>query len=236
MKIAIMQPYFFPYIGYFSLIKHTDRFILLDTVQFIRHGWIERNRILKQDDGWLYIKVPLLKKHRKDLIMNIGINNGEEWKRKIISQLEPYKRKAPNYFKVIEIINEIFDKEYENIVDLNFEILKRICNYLEIKNEISIFSKMNLIIGNPMAADEWALNICKSLGNVSEYWNPPGGQSFFNKEKYDQTNIKLKFQKVSLCPYDQNTDFFESGLSIIDVMMFNSVQEINIMLDEYILN
>lgn len=233
MKLAIMQPYFFPYVGYFSLIKHTDSFILLDNVQFIRHGWIERNRILKQDGGWLYIKVPLLKKHREDLIMHTIIDNNQEWRRKIIAQLQPYKKVAPNYFKVMTIINEIFEKKYESIVDLNLEILKNICIYLKINNEIKVFSKMNIIIEKTTAPDEWALNICKSLGNVTEYWNPSGGQSFFNKIKYDQQNIELRFQQNSLKSYNQMAKNFEVGLSIIDAMMFNTVDEINIMLDDF---
>jgi hypothetical protein len=233
MKVAIMQPYFLPYIGYFSLIKHTDSFILFDTVQFIRHGWIERNRILKQNEGWLYIKVPLLNKRREDLIKDINIDNTLEWKNKILAQLVPYKKIAPNYFIVIDIINNIFEKDYETIVDLNLEIIKCICHYLKIDKDIKVFSKMNLIIEKPNSPDEWALNICKSIGDVTEYWNPPGGQSFFDKKKYDNANIELKFQSVHLKPYNQKRDNFEIGLSIIDVMMFKSSEEINIMLDEF---
>lgn len=233
MKTSIMQPYFFPYIGYFSLIKHTDSFVLFDTVQFIRHGWIERNRILKQNEGWLYIKVPLLNKRREDLIKDVYIDNTIDWKRKIIAQLQPYKKIAPNYFIVIDIINNIFEKDYETIVDLNLEIIKSVCHYLKIDKNIKVFSKMNLVIEEPKSPDEWALNICKSLGNVTEYWNPPGGQSFFDKKKYDNSNIELKFQSVHLTPYNQKRDDFENGLSIIDVMMFQSSEEINIMLDEF---
>lgn len=233
MKVAIMQPYFFPYIGYFSLIKHTDSFILFDAVQFIRHGWIERNRILKQNEGWLYIKVPLLNKHRENLIKDVVIDNNLDWKNKILAQLVPYKKIAPNYFIVIDIINNIFEKDYESIVDLNLAVIKSVCGYLKIDSDIKVFSKMDLVIEEPMAPDEWALNICKSLGNVTEYWNPPGGQSFFDKKKYDNSNIELKFQSVHLTPYNQKRDDFENGLSIIDVMMFKSSEEINVMLDEF---
>ncbi len=94
MKVAIMQPYFMPYIGYISLIKHSDVFILFDPVQFIRHGWIERNRILKQNEGWLYIQVPLLKSGRDTLIQDCLIDNSKDWKNKILSQLQIYKKKS----------------------------------------------------------------------------------------------------------------------------------------------
>lgn len=85
MKAAIMQPYFFPYLGYYSLIKHSDKWILFDVVQFIRHGWIERNRILKPGEGWQYVKVPLEKHNRSTLIKDIKIKNQEPWRELILS-------------------------------------------------------------------------------------------------------------------------------------------------------
>lgn len=233
MKLAIMQPYFLPYLGYFSLIKHTDEFILFDTVQFIRHGWIERNRILKPSNGWQYIMVPLKKHSRETLIKDIEINNDQQWKEKILAQLQHYKKQAPYFSNVIDILNEIFSKEYATIVDLNLASLKTVCNYLGIITPIQVFSLMNIDIEPANAPDEWALNICKALGNVDEYWNPPGGQSFFDKKKYENAGINLKFHSAILTDYDQKRNVFEPGLSILDVMMFNSVEEINKMLDNY---
>jgi len=233
MKLAIMQPYFLPYLGYFSLIKHTDEFILFDTVQFIRHGWIERNRILKPSNGWQYIMVPLKKHSRETLIKDIEINNDQQWKEKILAQLQHYKKQAPYFSNVIDILNEIFSKEYATIVDLNLASLKTVCNYLGINTPIQVFSLMNIDIEPANAPDEWALNICKALGNVDEYWNPPGGQSFFDRKKYENAGINLKFHSAILTDYDQKRNVFEPGLSIIDVMMFNSVDEINKMLDNY---
>ena len=234
MKAGIMQPYFLPYLGYFSLIKHTDKFILLDTVQFIRHGWIERNRILKPDNGWQYIQVPLVKPGGRDtLIKNLIINNKENWKNKILSQLQHYKKKAPNYNQVIQLLNDIFSDNFEDIVSLNQRSLKKICSFLEFERNIEVFSKMNLQIEEVNAPDEWALNICKALGVTDEYWNPPGGKSFFDKTKYQRENIELKFHSINLYEYNQNRSQFENGLSIIDVLMFNSIEEVRKMLDDY---
>jgi hypothetical protein len=114
-----MQPYFFPYLGYFSLIQNTDKWIVFDEVQFIRHGWIERNRILKPGDGWQYISVPLEKHSRETLIKEIKIRNSEDWKGKILRQLEHYKKIAPYYSDVIEFLNIVFKIETTNIVKLN---------------------------------------------------------------------------------------------------------------------
>ena len=233
MKIGIMQPYFMPYLGYISLIKHTDKFILFDTVQFIRHGWIERNRIMKPDEGWQYVQVPLVKFSQDTLIKDVLINNSIDWKWKMLAQLQHYKKKAPNYFVTIQLLEDIFSSNFEDIVSLNQLVLKKICLYLGMNKNIEIFSRMNLKIEEAKAPDEWALNICKSIGGATEYWNPPGGESFFDKSKYDRENIMLKFQKINLIEYNQKRTAFEAGLSIIDVLMFNSVEEINQMLDNY---
>ena len=141
-----MQPYFFPYMGYISLIKIADEFILFDTPQYIRHGWIERNRILKLDGDTLYIKAPLKKHRRETAIKDIVINNDINWKNKIKAQLDSYKKKAPYFQQVIGIFDQIFKKEYTSIVDLNFNILRTICDYLEIKTPIKIWSEMGIEI------------------------------------------------------------------------------------------
>ena len=232
MKLAVMQPYFCPYIGYFSLIKHTDEFILFDIVQFIRHGWIERNRVLKQTGGTVYIQVPLVKHSRDTLIKDIQIRNTEDWKSKIRAQLSFYKKGNRYYKSVIEVIESVFKNEYANIVQLNKDMLIAICKYLNIDSKIQIFSEMNLKIEKAQEPDEWALNICKTYG-ADEYWNPPGGKTFFDKTKYKDSNIELKFQQLKMPEYKQMTSNFEAGLSIIDVMMFNSPKNISNMLNDY---
>lgn len=232
-RVAIMQPYFFPYLGYFSLIKHTDQFILFDPVQFIRHGWIERNRILKQGEGWLYIKVPLVKHERDTLIKDIHIDNAQNWQQTILAQLQTYKKIAPYYEDVVGIVNRVFEKQTDSIVELNKKCLEEICSYLNIKINLQVFSEMNLQLAHVDAPDEWALNICKALEGDVEYWNPPGGEEFFDRKKYEEANIPLRFQKVELKPYDQHRETFEAGLSIIDVLMFNSREEVGNMLDSY---
>ncbi len=232
-KIAIMQPYFLPYLGYISLIKHSDEFILFDTVQFIRHGWIERNRVLKQNEGWLYIQVPLEKFSRETLIKDVNINNETDWKKKILSQLVIYKKVAPNYYKVNNLLNEVFEKKYDSIVQLNKDLLEKISAYLGFPRTLPVFSEMNLEIDEAKMPDEWALNICKKLGNDITYINPIGGLDFFDREKYSNNNIKIYFQKMHLESYHQKRNPFEPGLSIIDVMMFNDIEEINRMLDNF---
>ncbi len=236
MTLGIMQPYFMPYIGYISLIKHTDRFILFDTVQFIRHGWIERNRMLKQNEGWQYIQVPLIKQDGRDtLIKDIKINNKEEWKRKILAQIQHYKKVAPYYRRVVALLEDIFTNDFEDITTLNKASLECICKYLGFERKLEVFSQMHLDIDVVNAPDEWALNICKAIDGVTGYINPIGGLSFFDRNKYENAGIKISFQQMEITEYSQKRDMFEPGLSILDVMMWNDVDEINRMLDKYTL-
>ena len=243
MKAGIMQPYLFPYLGYFSIIKHTDIYILSDEVQYSHHAWVGRNRILKPNEGWQYINVPLIKNKRLVQIKEVLINNSFDWKSKILAQLYHYKKIAPYYDDTIQLINNIFSKEYNTIAEFNIESIKIICGYLDFSAKIGVFSEMNLQIDKPSASDEWSLNICKALNyslnksiikdTINEYWNAPGGIVFYDESKYSNNGIKLRFLKNCLTPYDQGRKVFEPGLSIIDVLMFNSIEETNLMLGQY---
>lgn len=231
MKLAIMQPYFFPYLGYYSLIKHTDKFIVFDSVQYIRHGWIARNRILKPNSGWTYIIVPLKKHSQKSKINEVRIINDTDWQEKIFRQLEYYKKKAVYYHNVIEVLRECLKVNFDNIALLNTHILKITCNYLGLKFDYQIFSQMDLKIGEINTYSDWPINISKIL-MAEEYYNPIGGIKLFDKDEFNNAGIKLNFIKNSLNEYDQGNYTFESGLSIIDVMMFNSPNAIRQMLDQ----
>lgn len=234
MKTAIMQPYFFPYIGYFQLINEVDKFILFDTPQFIRHGWIERNNVLKLDGDKLYIKVPLYKHNRDSTINNVKINNEINWKHKILAQLVHYKKKAPHYESTIAIINRCFKIETESITKLNFFILKELCGVLDINTPIYIWSDMNIEIDKVSASDEWALQICKAI-EAEEYINPIGGELFFDKNKYKLNSIHLKFLESKPLIYKQFNNDFIPYLSIIDLLMFCSIEEIKLMMNSFIL-
>lgn len=233
MKLAIMQPYFFPYIGYFSLIKHTDRFIILDQVHFKKHGWISRNRIRKDNNDWIYIIVPLKKKSQNTLIKDIFIDNEKNWKQRILGQLNVYKKVAPFFFEVTSVVKKLFENEYNDIVSLNKDSLMLVCDYLNIQADIEIFSQMNLEIEKPDTPDEWPLNISKDIGNVKEYWNPPGGMDLYNNDKFLRENIKLIFQQMNIEINSNEKVPYRTDLSIIEVMMFNSVEKINEILDNF---
>ena len=222
------------------MIKHSDFFILSDNVQMIKRGWIERNRILKAElnlngkDRWMYIKVPL-KSHSFDtIIKDIEINNEIDWRDKIFKDLLHYKKKSPFYNETIEVVKKSLDISTNSIVDINKSALLNVCDYLGLTINLGIFTQMNIIIPEVKAPDEWALYACKALG-FDEYVNPPGGIEIYDTKKYKAQNISIKFLKCNLPFYSQRRgpENFENGLSIIDVMMFNSPDRIMEMLDDY---
>lgn len=210
MKIGIMQPYFLPYLGYFSLIKATDFWVVFDEVQFIRHGWVERNRVLNSSDGWQYIKVPLVKAPRETKIKDTKIRN-EDWTSKILAQLTCYKRKAPYYNDVIDLLNRIFQMDTDDITTLNTAALKEICSYLGLPFNYRVFSQSGIVIEGDISPGEWALNISRHF-KADEYINPYGGEEIFDKQQYAGAGIKIRFLQNNLTPYNQrrvslNPDF-----------------------------
>lgn len=225
MKLAIMQPYFFPYLGYYSLIAKTDQFVLLDTAQFMRHGWIERNRVLKPSEGWQYIAVPLEKHQLGTAIRDVRIRHAEDWKSRIYRQLEHYRKRSPFYKEALEVIKEAIEVDVDTIVDLNANVLNVTCQYIGLKADIKTWSFMDLPIAEVAHAGQWALNISHSLG-AKEYINPVGGMSIFDPVEFDAKNIKLTFLGNNCTPYSQRRSSFEAGLSIIDAMMFNQPSQI----------
>lgn len=234
MKLGIMQPYFYPYLGYYSLIKNTDKWIVFDTVQYIEHGWINRNRIIHPNKPEaMYITVPVQKHSRDTIIKDILIENPAACREKILGQLiSSYKKRAPYFKQVIAMVDEALSQEITDITSLNVFTLKQVCEYLEISFNYEIFSTMNLDILPVHDAGEWALNISHAL-QADEYINPPGGMGLFDRKKFDNFNIELSFLKINLTPYNQKKASFIEGLSIIDVMMFNSPKTILKMLDDF---
>ncbi|RDY23169.1 glycine transferase [Romboutsia maritimum] len=232
MKVGIMQPYFFPYLGYFQLINYVDKWIFFDDVQYIYHGWINRNRIIHPKKGWQYIILPLKKHSRGDLIKDIKVNNDQRWKDELLGKLTIYKKRAPNYNEAIDVIQKSINIDTDNITQLNAYIISTICNYLDINFEYEISSKCDFDYSNVSDSGEWALRICEQV-NAYEYVNPYGGIDLFDKNKFEESNIQLKFMKMNDLKYPQRRNSFESNLSIIDVMMFNSKEKIKEMLELY---
>jgi hypothetical protein len=232
MRIAIMQPYFFRYLGQFQLIHLTDRFILCDDVQYIRHGWINRNRILTGNGEYQYIIVPLASHSSKTPIKQIQLAGGSGWKETILRQLACYRKKAPYFERVYQLLTECLSPDETNITKLNGNCLQAVCEYIGLPFTLEISSELGLDYTNVHTTGDWALRICEQLG-ATAYFNPPGGIELYDKEIFHRHNIQLHFVKPVLKPYSQFNNSFLPGLSVIDIMMFNDPSAIKEMLNDY---
>jgi WbqC-like protein family len=223
MKIALMQPYFFPYVGYFQLIAAVDRFVLFDDAQYMKGGWINRNRILKPHGGPQYINLPVIKHGSRAPIKEIRAKGGYDWKALVLRQLEHYRKKAPFFHSVIGLLEECFAFDEVCVTQLNGHYLRAICAYVGLPFQIEVSSKLQLNYDEVATADDWTLAVSRGLG-ATEFVNPIGGAKLFEENKFTRHDIKLTFLRAQLPEYDQRMGTFEPALSIIDVLMFNDRQ------------
>jgi len=232
MKVAIMQPYFFPYIGYWQLIHAADTFVSFDDAQYMRHGWINRNRILKPGGGWQYFLVPLKKHAVNESIINVYAHPEKKWKELIIAQLAHYKKKARYFAETNKMVSEILFNTTENsIAAINIAAINGVSSYLGLGKPVISSSEQDFDYSDVGDAGEWALRIAEQLG-ASEYINPAAGRELFSREKFRAANVKLSFLTPDAINYSQQCDF-EPSLSIIDVLMFNGVDGTKRLLEDY---
>ncbi len=224
-KLAIMQPYFFPYVGYFQLINYADTFVLFDVVQYKRHAWINRNKVLRQEEGWDYVTLPLKKHGRDTLIKDIKLSNNKDWRQAVLGRLAHYKKTAPYYKDVVDLVNHCFAMDDPAFVPLLQQCLQGTCNYIGVPHDIRILSEdqpnATYDVTHP---GEWALEVSKHY-KAKEYINPLGGAELFDIEQFNKSGIEFALLEPVIDEYDQHRAPFIGGLSILDVLMFNSPKE-----------
>lgn len=233
MILASHQPYFFPYLGYFSLISAVDSFVFFDITQFNRKSWMTRNRILKPTlDDCQYIRIGIIRPEFKAMFPDCKINPRLKWETKLIAQLEHYKRIAPYYEEIISFLKQLLMKKEELVVDFNINSTKAIARLLKIDTSFFQFSKMKDSVEKADKGCYWGLNFCRSLG-ADTYINAPGGEKLYPKHDYKNAGITLGFIQHKLYPYSQSNNMFIQKLSIIDVLMFNGIERTSEMVHDY---
>ena len=226
-----MQPYFMPYIGYFQLINAVDKFVIFDDVNYINKGWINRNNILVNGKANLFA-IPLKEASQNKLINEIFIVDEAKWKPKLLKTIEMSYKKAPFFKEIYPLVEEIVNRGDSKISDYNYHTITRISEYLDIKTEIvSTSAKYN---NQNLKAQNRIIDICLKEG-ASTYVNPIGGTELYNKQAFIEKNMEMYFIKSNEVKYRQFANEFVPWLSILDVMMFNSIQTIKGFLEQYIL-
>ncbi len=222
MKLAIMQPYLFPYIGYFQLINAVDKFVVYDDVNFIKQGWINRNYILLNGQKFLF-SIPIKHISSYRLISETKINRVifRKQKKKLIKTINQFYNKSPFFKFVFPIFQEVLNTKSDLIVDFAFKSIVLTMKYLGIETFMQKSSK-TYNDRNLSAADR-VIDICK-IEKADCYINPQGGMNLYKKEDFLKDKIDLKFLKTN-----ENL----SKLSILHYLMNYSVSDIQSYLKEF---
>jgi len=233
----MMQPYLFPYLGYFALIEATDRWVVFDTPQYIRRGWVNRNRVLSSGAaGWKHICVPVSKASRETPIRNIRIADRSSLSINITNSLTDYKHwGAPFYNETQELIRSCLSIDTNDLTQLLVHCLKCTCEHIDLVFDPCLYSNLNVESpGDPHPGD-WARLTAIHM-NASEYINPLGGRELFSLAAFEAAGIKLSILKHCLPEYPQGPHKFQQGLSIIDVLMWNGRSLTRKLVSNYELN
>lgn len=233
MTLAIMQPYLFPYIGYFQLIHAADKFVFYDDVNFIKQGWINRNRILQQGNP-VYFTLPVKNISSFNKICDTETDNRSYglWRNKFLKTLQYNYSKAPFYQDTFALVESCLAPEAVPVSDFAKKSIRATAGYLGISTEIVDTSA---VYGNAnLSAQQRVIDICKKE-NASMYINVSGGTELYDASDFSAAGIELDFIKSKPVVYKQFDNAFCPGLSIIDIMMFCSKEETKNFLKEYIL-
>ncbi len=228
MRVGIMQPYFFPYIGYFQLIAAVDLFIVYDNIKYTKKGWINRNRMLQNGRDVMF-SLPL--KNASDYLEVRERELASDFNRdKLLNQFKEAYRRAPYFKDIFPLVEQIVLYKDANLFRFLYHSIIRICQHLEITTEIRISSDID--IDHDLKNQDKVLALCSAVG-ATTYVNAIGGIELYSKETFRKSGIELNFIKSKPFEYPQLIESFIPWLSIIDVMMFNSLNVIKSRLAEF---
>jgi len=231
MVVGIMQPYIFPYVGYFQLVKAVDKFVFYDDVNFINRGWINRNNILVNGLEHLFT-IPLFKASQNKLIKDINISFPEFEREKFLKKIEFSYKKAPFFKEAFNLILSVVNTQEDSLSRYTANSVEAVAKYLNLKTEFYFSSETSPETKGFDKADR-LIAITKSFGSKN-YYNALGGAKLYDKEYFASQGIQLNFCKSIETPYKQFDDNFVPNLSIIDVIMFNSAENTVKILNKYV--
>ena len=219
MKLGIMQPYFMPYIGYFQLIAAVDFFIVYDNIEYTKKGWINRNRMLLNGEDAVF-SIAMKKDSDKLYVVQRELSNVFN-RNKLLSQIKGAYKRAPHFNETFRLLERIIGNEENNLFKyINYSLVET-CRHLGIDTEIKASSSIN--INHELKAQDKVLAMCDAM-NADTYINAIGGVGIYSKDEFDAKGIALQFIKSKPFEYSQFGAPFIPWLSIIDVMMFNTVE------------
>ncbi|MDB5758711.1 MAG: hypothetical protein JWM30_2000 [Burkholderia sp.] len=232
-KIGMMQPYLFPYLGYFQLISAVDMFVLGDNLQYVKESWINRNRMLEHGKPFLF-SFPLKKSSHLSLINEkLFLDDYLLDRAALLKRISHCYAKAPAYRDFFPLLEDIMDFREERLAKFAENSIRKICNYLEIRTPILIASDLDIEKTNDKQ-DRVIVTMKKLKGDM--YVNPSGGRTLYDAAYFNHHGLALRFHQMDDIYYRQHGNDFVPSLSIIDVLMFNSRRTAREMLNAYSLH
>jgi WbqC-like protein family len=226
--IGIMQPYFFPYIGYFQLISHCNVFVFHDDVRYIKGGWINRNRIVN-NDGPFWITLPVLRAPHEFLINERYYSTDSESRNRLLRRIAAAYRTAPRFSDIYPLAEEIMGFAETNVAAFNIQLIRRIAAHLKIKTPCVVSSQLPK--NNSLAGQERVIEICRVL-SATHYVNLIGGRELYDSDVFSRAGLKLGFLKPAvLCSAAANDSAMP--LSILDDLMHTEEETLTNALKNY---
>jgi len=226
MIAGIMQPYFFPYFGYFQLINAVDHFIIHDDVQYIKGGWIARNRLSK-NGAPEYFRLAVSKAPHDTEIRQMQAADPAGDLKKLYGQFQSFYARAPHRQQVLDLVSD--GPQTTALGDINLHFLRRVCDLLEIETPITLASEMDVAPG--LAGKDKVIALVKAAG-ADKYVNPVGGKSLYRRDDFDAAGLRLAF--LSMAP-DGTLDGWSERLSVLDLLARNELHEMRAALDSFVL-
>lgn len=211
MVVSIHQPNYIPWLGYFYKIQKSDVFVFLDDVQYIRKGFINRNQI-KTHQGIAWLTIPVENKgNYGSLINEMKIRNDLSWQENHLKNIEMNYKKSDYFNDFYSIFEDCLRKNYDNLAELNIEIIKTLCRLFHIKTEMILSSELNV----KETGTERLISICKLIG-ANKYLSGSGGAKYQDEKIFEENAIQLDYSDFREKQYKQLWGDFKGSLSIID--------------------
>jgi hypothetical protein len=221
MKAAIMQPYFMPYIGYFQLISSVDLFIVYDNIKYTKKGWINRNRMLQEGKDIVF-SLPL-KGDSDALDVRDRSLAGDFDRSKLLRRFEEAYRRAPYFRQAFALVERSLDCEEQNLFGFLHHSIASACEHLGIATEIRPSS--SIPIDHELKNQDKVFALCQAVG-ARTYVNAIGGTALYAKDAFRARGLDLAFVQSRPLQYAQFGQPFVPWLSIVDVLMFNSLDTV----------
>ncbi|WP_037055670.1 WbqC family protein [Rheinheimera baltica] len=228
-RVAIMQPYFLPYIGYWQLINAVDCFVIYDTIEFTKKGWVHRNRLLQNNTDQMFsLALEKASDYLAVVERRLSADSVQHYE-KLLRKFAGAYQKAPYFAETMPLLERIFRFEDKNLFRFIFNSIELVCQHLSITTPLLISSDIEQ--GPLLKGQDRVKNLCHQL-QATDYINSIGGQALYSKTDFAEQGLQLHFQRVLPFDYRQFGEDFLPWLSIVDVLMFNSVDNVKRQLDK----